>query len=279
MTLAGSGIQQRLGRPLAHVSNPDRVVWGPEKPNAGAFLHFLPAHDGDGRPTYRFDADNAVTLWHALFRLEELDPGAYEAFIGAACEIQQKRHPDAGDWKLKSALPAGALPEVSSKGSINGLALDPGIRTAILDCVRAGNYLSTAAAKVGIKPDLLRQWRQRYPDFHDDIEKARAEGEAAALEKIQTIGLGDETSKPDWKAYAWILERGFGARWGQKVTVEVQQQFDAALKRLQAEFFDEPQILIRILETISFEDGSEPVEVGSGSTPHGSPLALGSGVP
>jgi len=86
----------------------------------------------------------------------------------------------------------------------------------ILDCMRAGNYLETAAGLAGCTASCIREWLRRgrregsgiYFDFFAAYKKATALAEAQALETIRFA--------PEWQATAWRLERRYPDRWGRR---------------------------------------------------------------
>lgn len=105
------------------------------------------------------------------------------------------------------------------------------LQDKIVDVIRAGNYIETAASFAGLSKNTLYDWMKRgarereridntgkkmlkkeqpFVEFSDAIEKALAEAE---MRDVLRIG---EASKSDWKAAAWRLERKFPQRWGKK---------------------------------------------------------------
>ncbi|MGG3737207.1 hypothetical protein [Aeribacillus pallidus] len=96
--------------------------------------------------------------------------------------------------------------------------LTPEIQKKIIDAVRAGNYMETAAAYAGISKDTLYRWLKqgaraksgKYKAFHDAIEKALAEAE------VRDVMIIANAATSDWKAAAWRLERKFPDKWGRK---------------------------------------------------------------
>jgi hypothetical protein len=107
--------------------------------------------------------------------------------------------------------------------------LTPAIQETIASIIRSGNYLSTAAATVGIGNSTIGIWMQRgdsdpeehpdweiYRQFRDAVEGARAEAERRFL-GIIADAAGDGT----WQAAAWFLERSAPQRWGRFNRIEV----------------------------------------------------------
>ena len=91
--------------------------------------------------------------------------------------------------------------------------LTKGIQESILKSIRNGNYLSTSAHAVGIMPQVVTRWlqigrgehptrpaKEPYTSFAKNYDKARAEAEGAIVE---SLGKSE-----DWRARAWVLERG-----------------------------------------------------------------------
>lgn len=121
----------------------------------------------------------------------------------------------------------------------------------IAAAVRAGNYIETAGALVGVSKQALYKWLRRgarareglHREFVDAVVKALAEAEdrmLAVVEKAasgypvervkETIdqmgGVVRETVKTHefaWQAAAWRLERKHPERWGrrERATLEV----------------------------------------------------------
>lgn len=98
--------------------------------------------------------------------------------------------------------------------------------TRLIQAVRGGNYLVTASGFAGISYSTLRRWIQKAEDpnappeyaiFREELEKARADAEVAALAKIQKAA-----SEGDWRPAAWFLERSFPDRWGRRETSRVE---------------------------------------------------------
>jgi len=96
----------------------------------------------------------------------------------------------------------------------------------LLQAVRGGNYLETAARYAGISYQTLRRWLLKadepdappeYVAFKEQLEKARADAEVAALAKIQKAA-----SEGAWQASAWYLERSWPERWGRRDTNRVE---------------------------------------------------------
>lgn len=114
------------------------------------------------------------------------------------------------------------------------IKLNDEVREKIVQIVRAGNYIETAAAYAGVSKDSLYGWMRRgerekvrlangekpsgkeqiFVAFVDAISIALAESEAR---DVAIIGRAAESA---WQASAWRLERKFPDRWGRKDRIE-----------------------------------------------------------
>ena len=116
--------------------------------------------------------------------------------------------------------------------------LTPKLTREVADLVRAGNYLETAAAAVGVSRSTLNKWIRDGRRIRDDLDrgprdpkgltaaegrvaqfsaaigKARALSEAEALDRIAEAGRAGS-----WQADAWRLERKYPDRYGRRVQV------------------------------------------------------------
>jgi transposase len=110
--------------------------------------------------------------------------------------------------------------------------LTPEVQKRIIDALRAGNYVETAAAYAGIGRQTLYDWLHRgakegkgaYHEFHEAVEKALAESE------VRDVALIAKAAEAQWQAAAWRLERRAPERWGKRVTVDDQQKQSLRIK-------------------------------------------------
>jgi transposase len=97
--------------------------------------------------------------------------------------------------------------------------LDPTLSQRIVDLIRAGNYLETAATAVGIHKSTLHRWlsvgrqqkRGRFHKFLLQVEKAQAESES------RDVALVAKAAGTDWRAAAWrkaCRRRSTTKNWG-----------------------------------------------------------------
>ena len=111
----------------------------------------------------------------------------------------------------------------------------------ILEALRAGCYLETAAAYAGVHRDTVNRWRQEHPEFADQVERARAEGEVRGL-----LVINRAEQAGDWRAAAWRLQHAYPERWTQRLQVGgelrlgLSELFEELERRAAAEASDEP---------------------------------------
>ena len=147
--------------------------------------------------------------------------------------------------------------------------LDEVVTQRILDLIRAGNYLEVAAAAAGIHRTTLHRWirlgreqkRGKYRRFLNVAEKAQAEGES------RHVALIAKAATDDWKAAAWSLERRAPRRYGARVQISVQEEFESALNRLKKGL--KPEEYEKVLTLISSDDNDvelQPVQPMDGGS-------------
>lgn len=136
--------------------------------------------------------------------------------------------------------------------------LDPTIHAKIVESIRAGNYLETAAAVAGIDPRNLRHWIRKgargiepYRQFSEDVTAAMATGETAAVAMLRAHG------RKDWRALAWWLERTRPARYGQTLAVsaKVDEQLDEVVERLRGRL--DPETFQRVADALEDPGGKD----------------------
>ena len=106
--------------------------------------------------------------------------------------------------------------------------LTPFVYKSILESVSQGNWTTTASRSVGIDPRVVQRWiqigRGEHPTrkavepfitFAKEIENALAKAEQSLVKDLR--------NEEDWRAKAWLLERGPSRdRWSQNVTISAQ---------------------------------------------------------
>lgn len=85
-----------------------------------------------------------------------------------------------------------------------GIKLTEAVQAVIVDAIRCGNYLETAAACAGIHRDTLYEWLRKgaaapegdcYRDFSDMLTRAMAASEGVAIEAIRLAGKEHEVTR------------------------------------------------------------------------------------
>jgi predicted site-specific integrase-resolvase len=138
--------------------------------------------------------------------------------------------------------------------------LDPAITQRLVDLVRAGNTLDTAATACGIHRTTLHRWlrhgkgqqRGRYHKLFEGVEKAQAEAEA------RDVAIIAKAATEDWRAAAWRLERRLPRKYAPRVQLAVQEELESVLTRLENGL--ESEVFDRVLQLISAEDEPEAVQ-------------------
>ncbi len=102
--------------------------------------------------------------------------------------------------------------------------LTPEVRDRIVQAIKAGNYMETAAAYAGISKDTLYTWLRRGASEADGAyaEFAAAVDQALASAETRDVALIGQAAEKEWQAAAWRLERKFPDRWGRRYKHEVE---------------------------------------------------------
>jgi len=112
--------------------------------------------------------------------------------------------------------PDAVPPHVPS--SREPVIVDPVVREAIVEKIRQGNYIRTAAAYAGISYNALMGALAKgrdgkdllYYNFWNEVQQAEAEAEVNRLEQVS------EHAKEDWRAGMEILARRWPERWAKR---------------------------------------------------------------
>jgi transposase len=104
--------------------------------------------------------------------------------------------------------------------------LTPELKAKLIEYLKAGNYVNTACAAVGITEETFYQWMKK-TEFSEPIKKAQAEAIARNVIIIQNA------AKDQWTAAAWFLERKDNANWGRKdkLSLDVSKLSDDELEQ------------------------------------------------
>lgn len=159
-----------------------------------------------------------------------------------------------GNGKPKSPPPPG--PHEDGDGKIPDI--DSALRKVFFDVLKETGNKTLAYKAAGISKRTFYRWMQqgerdtegRYYSFRQAVERGMAAWEQAQVEKIVRAAQdytaeideaeqwtrGDETrskivkrkhrKKGDWRAAAWMLERKFPRRYGQKNQVAIEGRLD-----------------------------------------------------
>lgn len=106
--------------------------------------------------------------------------------------------------------------------------LTPAVHKAIVKIVSDGNYFTTAAKQVGVDRKVVGRWLQIGRGEHPTIGAKEpfisfAEDVDNALANAEIKLVSDLAQSEDWRAKAWLLERGPNReRWSQNVTINAQ---------------------------------------------------------
>lgn len=101
--------------------------------------------------------------------------------------------------------------------------LNPSTHETIVNAIRAGAYIETAAAMADVGRSTLHAWLRRganetsgpYREFHRDVSKA------AAASEVHDVALIGKAAESVWQAAAWRLERKHPERWGRRQVIQV----------------------------------------------------------
>ena len=138
-------------------------------------------------------------------------------------------------YKLADENAFGLIPNDHDRSVMTILA-----QTVVIEAIRRGHVMSTAAAMAGLSVRVVHKWLHRglledstTPHGKFSIEFKRAEGKSQELlmERIAEVG------QDDWRAYAWLLSRRY-RDWqdSTKPTIDQQDQmFDVKLEKAKAE--------------------------------------------
>lgn len=100
--------------------------------------------------------------------------------------------------------------------------LTPEVQKIICDALALGSPIAAACDDAGIDDSTYYDWRQRgqsepgiFAEFREATARARRQGRMALVADIRKAG------KKDWKASAWLLERGHREHFGRVDRTEI----------------------------------------------------------
>ena len=152
--------------------------------------------------------------------------------VSVACEAEapkksrdgasiKRRRPSVGKEVVKLGRPSKFCPEIAE---------------AIIQHIIGGGHMSKLKELYGMEPATIWSWRQRHPDFNEQV--ARAEEARAELWSDQLIEIADTDEDPQrarvriearWKVIGSLLYR----RYGVKQQIDINQNVNVAV--IQAE--------------------------------------------
>jgi hypothetical protein len=97
--------------------------------------------------------------------------------------------------------------------------LTPEVEKEFVGLVKAGSYIETVCAVVGIGRSTYYDWMKKandslesisYTRFRDEVRKAQAWAEA------RDVVIVKKHADKNWRAAAWLLERKYPQRWGRR---------------------------------------------------------------
>ena len=163
--------------------------------------------------------------------------------------------------------PAPETPPNRNRAGRKGL-LTPETLQNITNLISGGTLAVDACQAVDIGPSTFYAWlekgrgqrRGRYREFLDAVTKAQAIRRAALLGSIvaasRTTDKEGKPKKSDWTAAAWVLQHTDAAMFSPQLHVHVRTELGAALKRLEQEFKNEPEILERAIIALTGGTGA-----------------------
>lgn len=128
--------------------------------------------------------------------------------------------------------------------------LTPDIQSRIVELVKKGNYIETAALAVGIDKATLYRWLKAggiakggiQKEFCDAVTRACAESETLALDKLQLT----EDANLDGKLILERMARRFPDRWGPKHRIEAQVEHSGGVTILVKTSDHDPRVMSKI---------------------------------
>lgn len=135
----------------------------------------------------------------------------------------------------------------------------------ICGLLAGGNFLTDAAALVGVDVRTVERWIERgtqgqkiYAEFAQEVAKARAQFVASTIIKIRR-------QDGDWRAHAWILEKLRPRQFGQQIRLHVDQEQREFLTRLERAL--PPDVFEKVLSVAASDVGGGEAPIASGGTP------------
>jgi transposase len=96
----------------------------------------------------------------------------------------------------------------------------PKQRETLLDNLRTGMSIEAACSQSGVSQTTYYRWLDESGDDGEWTAEVKAALDFSEAVLLETVKMQGE-AKLDWRAAAWILERRFPHRWGQRREVEL----------------------------------------------------------
>lgn len=107
-----------------------------------------------------------------------------------------------------------------------GMKKTPERVARIVDALKNGLPVTTAATRGGICRATYYEWIHRHADFAAAVQEAVSEAEVALLATIRAA------SHQQWQAAAWILERRFPESWSKRSEVQASGPVEITVRRV-----------------------------------------------
>ncbi len=130
------------------------------------------------------------------------------------------------------------------------LKYSPEVQERIVQALRIGAFIPTAAKYAGVSGGTLWRWmaegkadeKSPYRELYEAVEKARAGCETHLLGLVYKAAQ-DGT----WTAAAWLLERRHARRWAKKDLADAKKLILAATQSL---YPDDPAEQMKVIRTL-----------------------------
>ena len=148
----------------------------------------------------------------------------------------------------------------------------PAIINKILELVRAGSTLKTAAGVAQISQSTLTKWKAEGARQRDGHPKKTFFRDLRAAEKHAVSRnelLVNKAAQKDWRAAQWWLECRQPDEYGRKVKVEVERELDGMLDRLKRHL--PPEAYDQVIQVLALDE-KLPSNIGDYATGEGAAL-------
>ena len=101
----------------------------------------------------------------------------------------------------------------------------------LIEFLRLGIDINESCSLAGISKPTYYNWLKKHEGFNSRAGAARANMEARHLANIEKAAKGDDKKKfkPDWKASAWALEKGFPGKYGYQARLKLEADVKSTL--------------------------------------------------